>query len=413
MRRVLITSILFGLLALGKSSVPAQGTIREIGPEADLCAEINALAPGGELVLRPGEYTGPCTVRQGGLPEAPSIVRAKHPEERPRIVYAGNASNVFTIRAEHLVFRGLEVGPSQPNVDGFRIHSRGGVVIEDCRFQGLGGIAVVANHTSVHGVTVRRNEIVSSQATGIYFGCHDGHSCTVTGLLIEGNTIHHVSARDPAIGYGIQIKLNSTAVIRGNTVMDTKGPGIMVYGAQDPGRASVVERNLVAGSRQSSGIVVGGGPALVRNNVAVGNALGGIALEDYARQGLLRAVVVAHNTLYGNAGGGIVAPDRGVREAIVINNAVHAVTGTAALPPSSGSIRQAGNVLCPLSTCFVAPAVHDYGPAPGGPTDQAGIATIESWAPTDDLFGAPRRVPPSVGAIERAAGPLLLPAAIP
>ena len=410
MRKISLKLALLGFLMFGNSPVTdARDQVREIGPEADLCGEINALPPGDELVLRPGDYAGPCTVRQGGLPGDPSVIRAKHPDERPRIVYAGNASNVFTIRAEHLVFRGLDIGPSQTDVDGFRIHSRGDVTVEDCRFQGLGGIAVVANHTSVHGVSVRRNEILGSLATGLYFGCHDGHSCAVTGLIIEGNVIRHVSAPDPAIGYGIQVKLNSAAVIRANTIIDTKGPGIMVYGAQTPGRTSLVERNVIMGSRQSAGIVIGGGPALVRNNVTVGNARGGIALEDYGQRGLVRSVVVAHNTVYGNPGGGIVAADRGVREALVVNNAVYAAAGTPALPGPMAALRLAGNVTCLATFCFTAPERHDYGPAPGGPLDRAGITGVESWAPADDFFGAARGTPPAVGAIERSGGPLPLP----
>jgi hypothetical protein len=39
---------------------------KEIGPQANLCAEINALEPGETLSLRPGEYRGPCRIRRGG-----------------------------------------------------------------------------------------------------------------------------------------------------------------------------------------------------------------------------------------------------------------------------------------------------------------------------------------------------------
>jgi hypothetical protein len=40
-----------------------------------------------------------------------------------------------------------------------------------------------------------------------------------------------VDAQEDEVGYGLQVKLNSTAVIRDNVIVDTKGPGIMVYGA--------------------------------------------------------------------------------------------------------------------------------------------------------------------------------------
>jgi len=63
-----VVVVLWALLGPAAS----EGASVEIGPEASLCAKINALAPGDELVLRPGEYRGPCTVRRGGLPGTPT-----------------------------------------------------------------------------------------------------------------------------------------------------------------------------------------------------------------------------------------------------------------------------------------------------------------------------------------------------
>jgi hypothetical protein len=63
-----------------------------------------------------------------------------------------------------------------------------------------------------------------------------------------------------------------------------------VYGASDAANVSAVERNFVAGSRTSSAIVVGGGPAIVRNSVATTSVEAGIGLEDYGRRGPLGGV---------------------------------------------------------------------------------------------------------------------------
>ena len=90
---------------LGASA--SEGAPVEIGPEADLCAEINALAPGDELVLRPGEYAGPCTIRRGGLPGAPTVIRAKDLAARPRIVYGGATANVLDVKADHVTITPL------------------------------------------------------------------------------------------------------------------------------------------------------------------------------------------------------------------------------------------------------------------------------------------------------------------
>src|SRR2546422_11083541 len=73
---------------------PWRVAAREIGPEADLCREINSLLPGEELLLAPGEYHGPCAIRRGGEVGAPLVIRAADPARRPRIVYGGRDTNV-------------------------------------------------------------------------------------------------------------------------------------------------------------------------------------------------------------------------------------------------------------------------------------------------------------------------------
>jgi hypothetical protein len=379
---------------------PANGTAVETGHPDDFCAQINALAPGDELVLRPGEYRGPCTIRTGGLPGKPIVVRGQSPTHRPRIVYEGRSSNVIDVKAEHVTIRGLAFGPTQENVDGIRIFGREGVTVEECEFSSLGGIAVVANHHSNYGLVVRRNIVRNTAATAMYFGCHDGVECVAEALLIEGNYIHTVRAPDPQIGYGIQIKLNSSGIVRDNVVVDTKGPAIMVYGAVNSGRTSLIEGNLAAGSLQSSGIVIGGGPVMVRNNIAIGNALAGVALENYGRRGLLRGVIVAHNTLYGNDTAPITVTRDGSVDAAVVKNALHG-KGTVAMgiAPVAG-LRLEGNVNCSRATCFVDPETHDFSPLPGGPLIGAGVTRSEPWSPLFDFFGTRRRNPPTTGAVE-------------
>ena len=224
----------------------------------------------------------------------------------------------------------------------------------------------------------------------------------------ERTYIRTVRAPDPEIGYGIQVKLNSVALIRDNVIVDTKGPGIMVYGAQDLSAVSLVERNFVMGSLGSSGIVVGGGPVVVRNNVAVGSHAGGIGLEDYGRRGLLRGIVVAHNTVFGNEAGGIVTPEGGVRDALLINNAAHARVGAPALPPAQNGVRLAGNVDCSLLAYFMNPEARDFSPLLGAGLVGAGAVRVESWVPGDDYLGNRRGIPPTVGALERPAGPIPL-----
>jgi len=395
----------------GTVVAPSGIAAREIGPEANLCAEINSLSPGEELVLRPGEYQGPCAIRRGGEAGAPVTIRAADLEHRPRVVYGGSRANVLEIRASHIRVRGLEFGPTLPDVDAIRIFSGSDIAVEDCLFSQVGGIAVVANHSSVRGLAVRRNIILDSKATGMYFGCHDGTSCVVQDLFVEGNYIRGVTAPDPQIGYGLEVKLNSSGIIRDNIIVDTKGPGIMVYGARDLAAVSLVERNVAIGSRTSSGIVVGGGPAIVRNNVAASNAEAGIGVEDYKMRGLTRAIIVANNTVYMNGVGGIMMPESGVRDVTVVNNAAHVRTGPRALPESRPGLRLAGNADCTLVRCFANPDGMDFSPFPGSLLVGMGITGLGNrglgdWLPREDFFGTRRGARPTAGAIEKPSGPI-------
>lgn len=404
MRRTTIGGALLGtVLALGVAVTGLEAA--EIGPEDDLCAALNGLQAGEDLLLRAGDYRAGCSVRRGGSPGSPAIVRSAEPLRPARLVPSAAGRNLLEIRASDVTVRGLHFGPS--DADGVRIISGHRVTVEECEFSKIGGIAVVANHTSTRGLTVRRNVILDSGATGMYFGCHDGAHCTVSGLLIEGNLIQGVTAAGHEIGYGMQVKLNSSAIIRGNVVLDTKGPGIMVYGSQDLIATSLVERNFVRGSRTSSGIVVGGGPITVRNNVSAWNAEAGIGLENYGGRGLLRAIVAVHNTVYANFGGGIMVPERGPVEATFVNNAVHARAGTPALPPGRPGLQMSGNVDCSFAVCFANPDALDFSPFTGSILVGRGLR-VGTGILADDFFGTRRGEPATIGAVEQPNGPIRL-----
>jgi hypothetical protein len=399
MRAGLGAVIAGGLLVLGRPGLGA-----EVGPGSDWCQALRVLTSGEELVLQAGDYAGPCTVTRGGVPGAPLVIRAKDPAHRPRIIYPDRATNVLNIRASHVLVRGLEFGPTQPDVDAIRIHSGDDITIEDCRFVELGSIAIVANSRSLRGLTVRRNEILRSKATAMYFGCHDGVACILSELLIERNYIDSVTAPDPEVGYGIQVKLNSTGTIADNVIVDTKGPGVMVYGARDPSLVNVVERNFVSGARTSSAIVIGGGPVVLRNNITTSSAEAGIGLEDYGRRGLLRGIVLSHNTLYGNREGGIAVPPEGRLDAKLLNNAVHAASGRPALPLARIGVMSLGNATCTWVPCFVAPDQHDFSLSEPRPA----LIVNEAWAVSDDYHGQSRGPLPNVGAVEHPSGPIPL-----
>jgi len=375
--------LLHSLLLIGVFSLAtAQGVgAKEISADEDLCRTINDPATGDELILKPGDFRGPCRIRRGGSADRPLVIRAKSLEQRPRIVYAGDSSNVIEIHADHVVLIGLVFGPTRRNVDGVRIRSSKDVSLLDCSFVNLGGIAVAANQSNLAGLRVSGNTINGSSATAMYFGCHDGMSCRVSDLLVERNRIDDVTAGDQEVGYGIQVKLNSTATIRDNVIKNTKGPPIMVYGSQDPALENVIERNFVAGSRTSSGIVIGGGPVVVRNNIAVGNAEAGIGLENYGNRNLLRGIKIGLNTVYGNESGGIMLPKGKVAETEVIGNAGW----------SPASVEK---------SCFVNPDSMDFSPAYNSRLDRSSLTTTPAWLNASDFLGQKRNRAPRVGAVE-------------
>jgi len=282
-----------------------------------------------------------------------------------------------------------------------------GIVVDQNVFQGT-DIAVAANSSgsTYRSISITNNVLTNMQSTGLYFGCHDGMGCRIAGLVVEGNYIRNVTAPPAEIGYGLEVKLNSVGIIRDNVIVDTKGPGIMVYGARDLIGVTVVERNFVRGSRTSSGIVVGGGPVIVRNNVSGWNFEGGIGLENYKQRGLLRAVTVAHNSVYANREGGIIVPGSGPVEASILNNAATGRAGGPALPAPRAGVRALGNLDCTWMACFADPEGIDFSPFAGSLLAGPAVARAPDSVPADDYFGVPRRTPPTIGAVERPAGPI-------
>jgi Right handed beta helix region len=181
-----------------------------------------------------------------------------------------------------------------------------------------------------------------------------------------------------------------------------------MYGANDPSVISIIERNFVAGSRESSGIVVGGGPVIVRNNVLVGNSEAGVGLEDYGRRGLLRKVVVTHNTIYNNYRGGILIPSEGYVEAEISRNAIEGREGTPLFVGDRKNLRIEGNQDCSNVGCFVDPENTDFTPVKGSPLIESSKSFDKGRGPVDDYFGRTRGVDPVVGAIEPPGGRITL-----
>jgi len=92
------------------------------------------------------------------------------------------------------------------------------------------------------------------------------------------------------------------------------------------------------------------------------------------------------------------------RDVTVAGNAAHA--RAAALPAARPGVALAGNVDCSASPaqCFADARARDF--SPGALLAGLGPRRLEPWAAVLDFFGTRRGALPSVGAVERASGPV-------
>ena len=368
------------------------------------CAIVNSVRPGAEVVFAAGDYAQPCSIRVSGVSGTNILIRSESEDQRARFTYAEATSNVIQVFGSYVTIRGFEFKPNSADVHSLRIMAKAkNVTVERNRFGGVGNVAVSANSGNTANLVIRDNVFLNLENTPVYIGCHDG-SCSSTNLLFEQNYINGVRASDPnSIGYGIEVKLNSWGVIRDNTIVNTKGPPIMVYGSSRDDSVSIIEGNYVEGSRYEGGIVIGGGPAIVRNNIAVNNGYGGISAQNYNGRNLQRKVWIVFNTLIKNGDSGINVQGWGNgADNVIAYNAILPSSTLPVLRPSNplGSI--VGNVAC-AATCFVNAntAPYDLWPRSQSLLVDAAVGTNSAWIPVDDFMGERRGQLPDIGAMER------------
>jgi Right handed beta helix region len=380
------------------------GVFRRVTPEDAWCAAVNSAQPGDEFVFAAGDYPEPCSIRASGNSAAGILIRSEGEDSRAKFSYPGYTSNVVQVFGSFLTIRGFEFRPSSKDVHSLRI--MGGahdVTVEGNLFSGVGNVALSANNGSTADLVIRDNVFLNLENTAAYVGCHDG-SCVSTNLRFERNYINGVRAADPdAVGYGIEVKLNSWGVIRDNTIVNTKGPPIMTYGSNQPAHVSLIEGNYVEGSRGEGGIVIGGGPAIVRNNIAVNNANGGISAQNYDRRNLQKSIWIVHNTLINNSDSGINTQGWAAgSDNVIAYNAILPKSLTPAFRLSGPVDTIMSNITCSAS-CFVnaLTAPYDLWPAAGSLLVDIALPRITAWKPSDDFMGKARDERPDAGAMER------------
>ena len=385
------------------------GTVITVKPSGDWCGTINSVAPGTTVVMAAGNYTTACSISSSGTASLPIVVRAASSgaADAAILTYQGNSSNVLDIYGAYLQIQWLSFSGMQSGVDAIRLHTGAhDFIAKQNTFQNLGGTAVVYNDPgTTDKISVIGNTVRNSSYTPFYLGCQDGAECHATNVLVDSNLVDTVNPTDGSVGYAVEVKLNSYGTVQNNTFYRTLGPCITVYGSNRGDPATLVQGNYVQGSMTDSGINISGGPAIVWNNVAVGNAHGGIWAQDYGGRGLQKNVWIAFNTVIGNASAGIVTEDWAAGNGDVIAyNAIGTASGTSALQPSAPVGTIVGNVTCtPATACFDQPttAPYDLWSVVGGPLIGAGGSGTEVWRPTYDFMGEPRGTAADVGAFQR------------
>lgn len=395
--------LVLGIILVGQ---PAAAEVLEVDTDDNWCDVVNDAQPGDEVVLLPGDHMDTCHIRARGTEEQPVVIRSEDPEDPARLAYSGTGANTIEFRSEseHVVLRNLHF-PGTAGPHAIRFHSPTDITVENNHFENIGGVTMSANFSDSNPkrLNIVDNTLFDLETTAIYFGCHGGiEDCHVTDARIEGNTIYGLES--PGVGYGIQIKVDSNAEIRDNAIFDTQGPGIMVYGAhQDDIAPSVIDGNLVVGSRTSGPILVGGGPAVVTNNIVADGNTHGLHIYRHGEGAAHDGTFVAHNTVLENEGTAIQVSDwADGADNVLVNNAIAPGADNDIGGGADGLVE--GNVTCDdPDDCFFAAADTPFSVTPLADGPLAGASSSgDDRYPDSDFMGHQRGDETFAGALERA-----------
>ncbi|AWV89983.1 right-handed parallel beta-helix repeat-containing protein [Bradymonas sediminis] len=331
-----------GALAVTFMGATSFAATVQVQPGDDLRAAANALNPGDELVLADGTYEmSPrflLTLR--GTAEAPIVIRAA--DGAAPLIHRPNAEqNIWDIDAEHLHIRGLRFSGGSA---GLRFLHAEDVRVEDCEIFDTNAVALRMNDSGAH---YRRNFIIGNEiygtaghGEGMYLGCNS-NGCQFSEGLIAHNYIHHTNGPNVTQGDGIEIKEGGWGnTIRGNVIHDTGYPCILTYSTAGNGPANIIEGNVMWACGDNG--IQTSQDAIIRNNIILGAAASGIALQPH-QAGAPANLEVIHNTVV-NTGDAIAL--RGATGSVVIaNNAAYSSSASALrLMGDMAAVQISGNV---------------------------------------------------------------------
>jgi len=300
----------------------------EVWPTADL-EEIRtaqyALMPGDTLLFHEGTYVRVPALWAGqgnnptnsGTVEKPITIKGYgNGEARPFFNNIGSGQNIWEVKMNYVDISYMKFSGDNSGLrlDGVDMLAKG-ITISDCVFDNISNtnIATNASGMTIEDILIENNTFINANYAVIYFGTHGNYPGAAAGggageptgttgsnIVIRGNFIDgsNMSAAGSYVGYGIEFKVDvSNSVIERNLIINTKGPGLMFYGADDQTTVPNIARdNLIVGSWQSAGINIGGGPSIAENNIALGNQSYGVYIQNYGARNINTNITIENNT---------------------------------------------------------------------------------------------------------------------
>ncbi|HZN41516.1 MAG TPA: right-handed parallel beta-helix repeat-containing protein [Planctomycetota bacterium] len=321
-------------------------TLPPVANGARLHTAILGLGPGQGLAIGPGTWTVPNRLDLSGVgtPQAPYWLFAAIPSQRPVITRPNanqNAVNMGSVGpARYWVLRDLEITGGS---DLLKLYDCAHIWIDHCYLHDGLGVGIAANVVDTDHLHLTHNEIArpgpGTTGEGMYLGANWGAAAT-SWSVIAHNYVHDTRGAVPGQGDGIELKQGSHHNwVLGNYVHGCQNPCILVYGTGGNGQ-NVVEGNICCDSDDV--VLQVQGEALVRNNIALGGAIG---FGSHDHQGQSVELEFVHNTIVSQGRAASMSAWNGRPGMVFANNVVYSLTAESIwFSNGSAGVQMAGNL---------------------------------------------------------------------